>query len=232
MTNNSQRNLLLVDDDSVLQDFLKAFLSQHNFKVYSLLHGEGIENFLQDHAVDIILLDVLLPEKDGYHWLQWLKENYVDIPILMLSVKGHTNDRVQGLEMGANDYIVKPADPRELLARVNNILSLTQTDKHSLCIMFGDFTFELGRLTLYNGEELIRLTTTEAELLKIFCENQNKTLSRDELTFHLRGNEHNPYDRSIDVHINRLRNKLEDDPSNPRYLLTTWGKGYRFVTVD
>ena len=232
MINTSQKTLLLVDDDSVLQEFLQDFLRQQGFAVHGLLCGEDIEGFLQKQTIDLILLDVVLPEKDGYHWLKWLKENHANIPILMLSAKGQIDDRVQGLEQGANDYIVKPADPRELLARVNNILKLTSADNNGSSIVFGDFRFELDRSTLYKRDELIRLTTTESELLKIFCQNQDKTLSRDELTFNLRGNEHNPYDRSIDVHINRLRNKIEADPTSPRYLLTTWGKGYRFVTKD
>lgn len=232
MANIEQQKLLLVDDDPVLQEFLQDYLNQNGFSIYGLLSGEKIESFLEKTSVDLVLLDVLLPEKDGYHWLQWLKNNCPDLPVLMLSVKGETHDRVQGLEMGANDYIAKPADPRELLARINNLLNLTKVKDSATRVKFGAFVFELDRSSLYCQGELVRLTTTESELLKIFCENQSVTLSRDELTFHLRGNEHNPYDRSIDVHINRLRNKLEDDPASPRYLLTTWGKGYRFVISE
>ncbi len=229
MVDTLQQKLLIVDDDSVLQSFLQDFLTQKGFEVNGLLSGEEIDAFLQTNDVDLVLLDIVLPGKDGYHWLKWLQENHSGLPVLMLSVKDECDDRIHALELGANDYITKPADPRELLARINNLLKLTNTKNSSRRVQFGAYTFELERCNLFHGEDMIRLTTTESQLLKIFCENQNKTLSRDELTFKLRGNEHNPYDRSIDVHINRLRNKIETDPARPVYLLTTWGKGYRFV---
>lgn len=229
--NNPLKKLLIIDDDPVLQSFLQDFLSQNDFEIFSLLKGEEIEGFLAKETVDLILLDVLLPGKNGYHWLEWLKENHAGLPVLMLSVKGECDDRVHGLEMGARDYLVKPADPRELLVRINNLLRCDLFGKKDdSSVQFGEFVFEIERSSLSCAGENIRLTTTEAQLLNIFCSNINKTLSRDELTLNLRGNQHNPYDRSIDVHINRLRNKIEDLPAEPRYLLTTWGKGYRFVT--
>ena len=232
MRNNSLQRLLIVDDDSVLQTFLQDYLTQYDFEIFSLLTGEEIEDFLKKEAVDLILLDVILPGENGYHWLKWLREHHSDIPVLMLSVKGECDDRVYGLEMGARDYLAKPADPRELLATINNILNCNVGANHQSSVEFGDFVFEIERCNLSRGDEYIRLTTTEAQLLKLFCTNINKTLSRDELTLSLRGNQHNPYDRSIDVHINRLRNKIEESPAEPRYLLTTWGKGYRFVVTD
>ena len=233
MNDNPLKKILIIDDDLVMQSFLQDFLSQNNFEIFSLLEGEEIEGFLEKETVDLILLDVLLPGENGYHWLEWLNDNYDDIPVLMLSVKGECDDRVYGLEMGARDYLVKPADPRELLARINNLFRCDSAiNKNDTAVTFGEFVFEIERSSLSCEGENIRLTTTEAQLLNIFCRNINKTLSRDELTLSLRGNQHNPYDRSIDVHINRLRNKIEDLPAEPRYLLTTWGKGYRFVTGD
>jgi DNA-binding response OmpR family regulator len=229
MKKNPLRKLLIIDNDPILQDFLQDYFVQQNFSVFSLPSGEKIEEFLVTETIDIILLDIPLPERDGYFWLRWLKEHYTDLPVLILSLKNTPDDRVLGLELGAKDYLVKPADPRELLVRINNILSCSRFIKKDSKVVFGNYSFEVERGNLWCGNELIRLTTTESHLLKVLCTQHNITLSRDELTLSLRGSEHNPHDRSIDVHINRLRNKIEDIPSNPKYLLTTWGKGYRFV---
>lgn len=232
MVDINKKKLLIVDDDPILQSALHDYLSQKDFDVNGILTGEEIEDFLQEQTVNLILLDIILPGEDGYYWLKWLQKHHPDIPVLMLSSKTQTDDKVEALEMGANDYIAKPADPREILARVNNILKLRSQIKTVNKIIFGPFLFETERCKLFCNDEHVRLTTTESQLLKIFCENPNKTLSRDDLTLKLRGNRHSPYDRSIDVHINRLRNKIEKDPSDPVYLLTTWGKGYRFVFAE
>lgn len=226
------KKLLIVDDDPILQSTLQDYLSQKDFSVDGILTGEELKGFLRNQDVDLVLLDIILPGKDGYYWLKWLQNNYPDIPVLMLSSKTHTDDKVEALEMGANDYIAKPADPREILARVNNILKLRSKTNTATKVKFGSFVFDIERCKLFCDNKAIRLTTTEAQLLKVFCKNPNETLSRDYLTFKLRGNQHNPYDRSIDVHINRLRNKIEPNPSDPIYLLTTWGKGYRFVFTE
>lgn len=229
MKKNPPRKLLIVDTDPALQDSLKNYFSQQNFAVFSLVCGEKLEEFLYSQLVDIIVLDIELPERDGYFWLRWLQEHYSELPVVIVSLKNSPDERVLGLELGAKDYLVKPADPRELLVRIDNILRCRRFLKKASKVVFGDYSFEVELGNLWCGSELIRLTTTEAHLLKVLCTQHNITLSRDELTLSLRGSEHNPHDRSIDVHINRLRNKIEDIPSNPKYLLTTWGKGYRFV---
>ena len=225
----SPRKLLIIDTDPVLQESLQDYFAPRNFSVFSLVCGEKIEEFLASQQVDIILLDILLPERDGYFWLRWLQEHHRELPVFILSLKNSPDERVLGLELGAKDYLVKPVDLRELLVRVNNVLSCSRFLRKEAKVLFGNYRFEVERGNLWCGDELIRLTTTEAHLLKVLCTQHNITLSRDELTLSLRGSEHNPHDRSIDVHINRLRNKIEAIPSNPKYLLTTWGKGYRFV---
>ncbi len=232
MVDINKKKLLIVDDDLILQSALHDYLSQKNFEVNGILTGEEIDHFLQKQTVNLILLDIMLPGEDGYYWLEWLQDYHPNIPVLMLSSKNQIDDKVKALEMGANDYIAKPADPREILARINNILKLRSQANTANKVTFGSFVFEIDRCKLFCNNKHIRLTTTESQLLKIFCENPNKTLSRDDLSFKLHGNQHNPYDRSIDVHINRLRNKIEKDPSDPIYLLTTWGKGYRFVFTE
>ena len=207
MKKNPSRKLLIVDTDPALQDSLKNYFSQQNFAVFSLVCGEQLEEFLYSQLVDIIVLDIELPERDGYFWLRWLQEHYSELPVVIVSLKNSPDERVLGLELGAKDYLVKPADPRELLVRIDNILRCRRFLKKASKVVFGDYSFEVELGNLWCGSELIRLTTTEAHLLKVLCTQHNITLSRDELTLSLRGSEHNPHDRSIDVHINRLRSE-------------------------
>jgi DNA-binding response OmpR family regulator len=223
------QKLLIIDNDPVYQTFLKDSLDQQRCIVFSVKSGDEIEDFLASQSVDAIILEAEFPQTEDYFWLRWLTKMYADLPVIILSSKNDPDVRVLGLELGAKDYLLKSVDQRELLIRIRNVLQCSRFIKKESKVLFGNYSFEIERGNLWRGDELVRLTTTEVHLLKVLCTQHNITLSRDELTLSLRGYEHNPHDRSIDVHINRLRNKIEDEPSKPKYLLTTWGKGYRFV---
>ena len=223
---NTPHKLLIVDDDLALQTFLREYLSKHNFDVAASTHGEDIVKLMQYQPFSLVILDVVLPGEDGHYWLEWLKHNYPEIKVLMLSVKGKAGDRILGLEAGATDYLAKPFNPRELLARINNILSPDRLPSQE--INFGHYRFDLKKYSLSKDGELISLTSSEASILKYLCSNRFMTVTRDQLTQTLYGVEHSPLNRSVDVHIFNLRNKLEEDASNPEYIRTVWGKGYRF----
>ena len=227
MRNNDKRHhVLVVDDDPVLCTFLKDILSQHHYQVSFEGAGEEIEPLLTKQSVDLIILDILLPGKNGFHWLNWLHHYHPNIKVIMLSVKGQDDDRIQGLESGAHDFLSKPFNPRELLARINNLLPSLPTVLSTL--QFGDFSFDINNQCLTKNQQVIKLTNAELVFLLCLCKKPKEVVTRDELSYALRGNTHNPLDRSIDVHINRLRGKIETDPASPHYIRTIWGKGYLF----
>ncbi|MEE9352437.1 MAG: response regulator [Thiotrichaceae bacterium] len=223
---HKQHRVHLVDDDPVLQAFLEDYLSQQGYNISFSEDGEQLESLLQNTSIDLIILDILLPGKDGFHWLKWLHQNHPTIKIIMLSVKGQDDDRVQGLESGAHDYLVKPFHPRELLARINNLLKTPPTNNSS--IHFGAFCLDFENRCLTKDKQAIKLTNTELVFLTCLCKQPDEVITRDNLSLALRGNTHHPLDRSIDVHINRLRGKIEEDPSSPQHIRTVWGKGYLF----
>ncbi len=220
------QHILIVDDDPLLQSFLEDYLSQHNYNVTFCKQGENMESLLQTTPADLVILDILLPGKDGFYWLDWLKNNHPAVKVIMLSVKNQDIDKIQGLESGAQDYLCKPFNPRELLARINNLLQHTSVS--SSVISFGAFRFDTAKKVLTKDDKIIKLTNAELVFLSYLCKKHNQLVTRDDLSHALRGSTHNPLDRSIDVHINRLRGKIENDPSTPRYIRTIWGKGYLF----
>lgn len=224
----NQIPILIVDDDEVLQRLLSDFLSAHGYYIRSLLHGSCLKKTLTNHNVELIVLDIVLPGKDGLYWLTWLKDQYPQIPVLILSAQDTAEKRIQGLECGAHDYLVKPFHPRELLIRIRNILH-TSNPPTSMQISIGRHVFDPSHGVL-NGEGYnIKLTTQETALLNFFCQNTDKVLSRDTISHALYGNDHRPMDRKIDMLITRLRKKLEDDHKAPQHLHTVWRKGYRFT---
>ncbi len=231
MIMNAQRNtnhILIVDDDPILQAFLKELLATYNYRVTAIKEGEMLEKITDWTAYSLVILDVLLPGKDGFYWIDWLNKIAPGVKVLMLSVRGEVDDRILGLESGANDYLPKPFDQRELLARINSLMQPSRLEEE--LIHFGDFCFNIQNLSLTKNKQLIKLTTSEAELLYFFCTHRFITVKRDQLSRALHGTSLNPLDRKIDVHICNLRQKLENNPANPKYIRTVWGKGYRFHT--
>jgi len=234
--NDETKTILVVDDDDKLRDLVIEYLQREGFTVHGVVDGEEMDEYLSTHSADLIVLDLMLPGEDGLSIARRLGKT-LDTPILILSARGDEIDRIVGLEVGADDYLPKPFNPRELLARIRAILRRTEPHqpstetKHedSSRHQFGEFTVDLQTNTLIHGKEMIDLTPGDFTLLEVFVTRPNRVMSRDQLIELLKGYERSPYDRSIDVRITRLRKKIESDPVHPQYIRTVWGKGYMFT---
>lgn len=231
--------ILIVDDDARIRDLLNRYLKQEGFDVWLAEDARSMDKLMLRDSVDLIVLDLMLPGEDGLSICRRLRSQNNKTPIIMLTAKGEDVDRIVGLEIGADDYLSKPFNPRELLARIHAVLRrrpATETpgapSGEAEVIRFGPFELDLGRrLLLKNGQE-ISLTTGEFSMLKVLVRHPRQPLSRDKLAQLARGREFEPFDRSLDVQMSRLRKLIEKDPSNPRYLQTVWGLGYVFVPDD
>ena len=226
-------HLLVVDDDRETLDLLSQYLGEQGFAVSCVEDGKAMDAWLASNAADLVILDLMLPGEDGLSIARRLLRNH-KLPIVMISARGETLDRIVGLEVGADDYLPKPFDPRELLARIRAVLRRASADSDpesdaSKKYQFGEFSFEPDRRALYRGTTEIELSRAEFDLLAFFISHPNRVLSRDTLMENLRGFDRDPFDRSIDVRVARLRHKIEDDPANPKIILTVWGVGYQFT---
>ena len=224
--------ILVVDDDSELRLLIKEYLEKNGFTVDTVESGETMDGYLGNSKADLIILDLMLPGEHGLSIAQRLKKQ-MEIPIIIVSAQGDDVDRIVGLEIGADDYLAKPFNPRELLARVRAVLRRSSTSValgniESDKLTFGEFEVDISAHRLTRGLDLISLTSGEFDLLSILVKNPNKVLDRDRILDLLTGAERSPFDRSIDVRITRLRAKIEVDPANPLYIKTIWGKGYMF----
>jgi DNA-binding response OmpR family regulator len=224
-------HLLVVDDDAALRDLLCRYLSGHGYMVSAVADGIGMEQALTEQQIDLVILDLMLPGEDGLTLAKRLRHRS-NLPIIILSAHGDEVDRIVGLEVGADDYLAKPFNPRELLARIRAVLRRSNTasiaETANSTYSFGAFRLDpASRSVTLNGEAL-PLTSSEFTLLEIFVTHPNRVLSRDTLLQLLKGYEHQPYDRSIDVRVTRLRRKLETDPAHPVHIRTVWGEGYLF----
>lgn len=223
--------LLVVDDEPELCALLKRYLSQEGFEVEAVENGSAMETYLRNHPVDLVVLDLMLPGEDGLALARRLRSRD-NVPIIIVSARGEEVDRIVGLEVGADDYLAKPFNPRELLARIRAVLRRSrdmQAPDSSIQHAFGPFVLDEDAHRLTRGGEEIPMTAGEYELLHVLVTHPNRVLSRDFLLESTKGYERDPFDRSIDVRINRLRKKIEDDPSSPRHLRTVWGAGYLFA---
>lgn len=215
-------HILVVDDDQRIRELLARFLQENGFRVTTAEHAEAARGNMRGLAFDLLVLDVMMPGESGFEFAEALRAGH-DIPILMLTARAEPDHRIKGLEIGVDDYLAKPFEPRELLLRIRNIL----TRKRGRVpvqdsIRMGDFTFHIGRGELTRNGETIRLTERERDLLRQFAERPGTAISRMELARQgADGSE-----RAVDVQINRLRRKIEADPGNPVYLQTVRGKGY------
>lgn len=223
--------ILVVDDDVAIGELLEQYLGSEGFTVASVVDGQSMDRFLVGQTVDLIILDIMLPGEDGLSIARRLRKDY-DTPILMLSARGDEVDRIVGLEVGADDYLSKPFNPRELLARVRAILRrnhpVQEKEPIKTVSTFGDFILDLKSQLLSCDGSNVPLTSGEFALLRVLTEHPNRVLSRDTLIDLLSGHDRAPYDRSIDVRITRLRQKIEKDHKSPVYIQTVWGEGYRF----
>lgn len=232
---NETPKVLVVDDDMRLRGLLERYLVEQNFQVRTAANSEQMDRLLERENFHLMVLDLMLPGEDGLSICRRLRQKDNDIPIIMLTAKGDEVDRIIGLEMGADDYLPKPFNPRELLARVKAVLRRKETDapgapsKEEQIIEFGDYTLNLGTREMNKGDEPMVLTSGEFAVLKSLVTHPRTPLSRDKLMNMARGRDYSALERSIDVQVSRLRRMLEDDPANPRYIQTVWGLGYVFV---
>jgi len=235
---NVPPKILVIDDDVRLRDLLSRYLTEQGFQVATLPDARDIDRKLQRDPPHLIVLDLMLPGEDGLSVCRRLRAAREGVPIVMLTAKGEDVDRIVGLEMGADDYLAKPFNPRELVARIHAVLR-RQTERLTPGapaaegrIAFGPFELDFAARTLANGAATIHLTTGEFALVKVFVQHPREPLAREKLTLLARGRDHDVFDRAIDVQVSRLRKLIEPDPANPRYIQTVWGFGYVFVPGD
>lgn len=222
----AMKKLLIVDDDEILQNFLYKYFASKSYNPECLLDGSRLPVILDKGGADLIVLDVEMPHKDGFYWLKWLQQYHAHIPVIMASVRSSEHERLFGLEHGARDYLVKPFQCKELLIRVENVLGSASLQKNGKYIRIGELKLDTQTHTVNKRGEEIKLTLMEATILKLLYLNGGAPVSRDEIMAQIRGGVHNLLDRSIDIHINKLRKKIEDDPTMPVYICTVRGKGY------
>lgn len=216
------RHILVVDDDDRIRNLLKEFLSRKGFRVTAAAHADAARRMLQLLDFDLLILDVMMPGEDGFSLAKWVRTSS-DVPILILTARGLPDDRIEGLKLGADDYLAKPFEPQELLLRIEAILRRTGV-KPTLpkYVNMGAFQFDLERCELSKNGTLVRLTEAEAELLKYLAERANVPVDRIDLA----RDSVDATGRAVDVQVTRLRRKIELDAKNPRYLQTVRGKGY------
>jgi DNA-binding response OmpR family regulator len=233
VTHASGSHLLVVDDDRETRELLSLYLGQQGFDVAVVEDGKAMDAWLADNSTDLVILDLMLPGEDGLSIARRLQGEH-QLPIVMISARGEEIDRIVGLEVGADDYLPKPFNPRELLARIRAVLRRSHSAEETspdrkTGFRFGKFLFDDERRTVYLGDEEVDLSRAEFELLHVFIEHPNRILTRDQIMDWLSGISRDPFDRSIDVRVARLRHKIEEDPSDPKFIRTVWGVGYQFT---
>ncbi|HLR17086.1 MAG TPA: two-component system response regulator OmpR [Alcanivoracaceae bacterium] len=235
MAAEQKDKVLVVDDDARLRGLLQRFLEEQGYLVKAVADAEQMDRALSRELYSIMVLDLMLPGEDGLSICRRLRESGSELPILMLTAKGDDTERIEGLEAGADDYLPKPFNPRELDARIRAILRRQVREvpgapsQDAEKVEFGPWLLDLSNRLLYNGEEEINLTTGEFAVLKALVQHPREPLTRDKLMNLARGREWSAMERSIDVQVSRLRRLLEEDPAKPRYVQTVWGVGYVFV---
>jgi two-component system phosphate regulon response regulator OmpR len=232
----AQARILVVDDDVRLRDLLKRFLSENGFSVYTAASAVEMNRLWIRERFDLLVLDLMLPGEDGMSICQRLRNGGDQTPIVMLTAKGEDADRIAGLESGADDYLPKPFNPRELLARISAVLRRVVADDlpgapsdKPETYLFGEFSFDLSKRSLTKHGTDVPLTSGEYSLLKVLARHARQPLSREKLMELARGREYEVFDRSLDVQISRLRKLIEPDVSKPRFIQTVWGLGYVFI---
>ena len=217
-------HLLVIDDDRRIRELIKRYLSEHGYRVTLAADALEARNHLVGLEFDLLIVDVMMPGESGISLTRYINDQS-DVPILMLTALAETDNRIEGLEAGADDYLPKPFDPRELLLRINNILKRATKPEAPVIeqVSFGPYQFSVKKRELKKDGEVVRLTEREQDIMVIFASNAGETVARHELL----GEMSEAGERKIDVQINRLRRKIEDDPGNPSWLQTVRGIGYR-----
>lgn len=220
-------HILVIDDDARIGELLKRYLGDHGYRVTVSRSADEARKAASGLTFDLLVLDVMMPGESGFEYLADLRRTSA-IPVIMLTARGDADDRIAGLEGGANDYLAKPFEPRELLLRIGNIIRNASNSRgtNTDAVDFGAFRFNLSRRQLTREGEAIKLTEREREIMALLAARPNATVSRLDLL----GNDPSKTDRAIDVQMTRLRRKIEDDPASPSYLQTVRGVGYRLVS--
>lgn len=232
---SDNKKILMVDDDLRMRELLERYLTEQGFDIRAVSDSKEMDAELAEGKFDLLVLDLMLPGEDGLAICRRLRSNGTVTPIIMLTARGDEVDRIIGLEMGADDYLPKPFNPRELLARINAVMRrheqnpTAENSAKQEIFVFGEFTFDAANRSLIKNDEAITITSGEFALLKVFTEHPRQPLSRDRLMQLARGRELDVFDRSIDVQVSRLRRLIEPNPAQPRFLKTMWGFGYVFI---
>ena len=238
MSNSSRLDkIVIVDDDTRIRDLLRRYLSQEGFDVLLAEDGRALDRILQRETIDLVVLDLMLPGEDGLSICRRLRSTGIKTPIIMLTAKREDVDRITGLEIGADDYLGKPFNPRELLARIHAVLrrrpAVEMPGAPSLgddeSMVFGDFKLDFGTRALSKNGQDMPLTSGEFAMLKALARHPKLPMTREKLAQLARGRDFEPFDRSLDVQISRLRKMIEVDPASPKIIQTVWGVGYVFV---
>lgn len=221
------KRILVVDDEKKIVEIVKAYLEREGFKVASAYDGRTALGLARRQHPDLIVLDLMLPEISGFDVCRALRKES-DVPIIMLTARDETTDKIVGLELGADDYVTKPFDPKELVSRIKAVLRRSQGQivaRNTLHI--ADLEIDVSKRLVKRGEEVIELTPIEFDLLKAMAEHPGRVYSRMQLLDRVQGEAYEGYDRTIDSHIKNLRKKIEPDPERPRYVITVYGVGYK-----
>jgi two-component system phosphate regulon response regulator OmpR len=223
--NAPRKTLLIIDDDERLCSLLATFLARHGYELLSAGNGELGLKLIRDRRPQLVILDLMLPGRDGFEICREIRK-HSRIPVIMLTARGDITDRVVGLELGADDYLPKPFEPRELVARIQSILRRTEPGAATEKLALGDLELDPSARSFRLRGKSVELSTTEFDLLELFLRNPGRVLTRDWIMDQLRGRDWEAFDRSIDIAVSRLRAKIEDDARTPRYLKTIRKKGY------
>ena len=222
------KTILIIDDDRKLTRLMEDYLSKFGYRVSVASHPEEGLRFMKREPPELVILDVMLPDMDGFQVCREIRKT-TDVPIIMLTARGEVADRIVGLELGADDYLPKPFEPRELVARIQSVLRRSSEKSMDQKIRIGSLILDLARQTVLLDERHLDLTTMEFGMLALLVKQSGKLLTRERIMESLRGMEWDAFDRSVDVLLSRLRQKLGDDPKNPKWIKTVWGSGYKFI---
>ncbi len=227
--NRGMTTVLVVDDEPIVREVVVSYLQREGFRTLEAADGERARELLEHDAPNLVVLDVMLPEMDGLELCRWIRARS-DVPVIMLTARGEEADRIVGLELGADDYVTKPFSPRELAARVRTVLRRSEPSvSKAERLTFDELEIDTRTREVTKGGELLRLTAKEFDLLWFLANHPRQVFSRDQLMDRVWGYEAALDTGTVTVHVRRLREKIEDDPSRPRLLQTVWGVGYRFV---
>jgi len=226
-----QPTILIIDDDEKLNLLLTDFLKNFSFKTITATRPEEGLKKLKLHAPDLVILDIMLPGMNGLEVCKTIRRDST-VPIIMLTAKGELTDKVIGLELGADDYLAKPFEPRELVARIQSIIRRVRSTPQKETKQFGSMQINFQKHTVTVDGRPVDVTATEFAVLRLLADNPGKVLSRDQILDELRGIACEAFNRSVDITISRLRTKLNDDPKSPRFIKTVWGTGYIFIADE